>query len=71
MGGLWSPWLGEFGDYHHRETSARTGHRLPIVPMVPIVPHSAPMVSVADASVKLYQLQPILGVLSLIQRLIL
>src|SRR6218665_3152523 len=30
-------------------------HRLPMVPMVPIVLTSAPMVSVADVSVKLYR----------------
>ena len=39
----------------HRHGPVTDCHRLPTVPMVPIVPQSAPMVSVADASVKLYK----------------
>jgi len=38
----------------HRQGLVTDCHQLPIVPMVPIVPQSAPIVSVADVSVKLY-----------------
>ena len=46
--------LSEFVGYPHPETSAWTGHWLPIVPMVPIFLQSVPIVSAADVSVKLY-----------------
>ena len=38
----------------HRHELVTDCHRLPMVPMLPIVLTSAPMVSVADVSVKLY-----------------
>jgi len=37
----------------HRHGLVTDCHHLPMFPMVPIVPQSAPMVSVADVSVKL------------------
>ena len=43
----------------HRHRLDTDCHHLPIVPMVPIVPQSAPMVSVADVSIKLYHLCPV------------
>jgi len=49
--------FGEFGEYPHPKTSARTGHRLSLIADYSDgsdCPTIGPIVSAADVSVKLY-----------------